>query len=489
MLLQYVTNKDREYLSVTYCSDRFEIKCKIYFFKYKLQKYQEDKPLKKHLLWVSLCSMALVLSACESSDAKKETEVNKVSEKQEKTSEKISETEQENESQTEKETEKEIEQIAKIPEIKNNGKTVVQYGSDLYYWKYNNGSFEHQALLANYHPVSTAQNELICQKEDGNEEVVLSACAMGNLFILNDRLYFESLSFTEYTYNTEVKWIEQKNGKWDTSVINSLGIGKIAAVDKEKNVILFLTQADGSQYNDLYIIHPEKPEEKTAVDQKVLYLAYENGIIYYQKETEDIKKGQRGEISLWAADLQLNKTELVHTNPDLYDFEDGGKAEVQCLQVFDGDIYFSYGNIAGTGHFYQGGNICKIPVGGGNCEVLANSAEDLFYVYQQNGEVKIEQAKKLGEPYWDEAGNYYMYIDTEGTLVTLISSNDYINDQTAAVRINDIEQIGNQVFYKIVYSTYNAEISMGWRDGYDWNKTEVYTRNIHTGEVKKLYEY
>ena len=100
---------------------------------------------------------------------------------------------------------------------------MVQYGSDLYYWKYNNGSFEHQALLANYHPVSTAQNELICQKEDGSEEVVLSACAMGNLFILNDRLYFESLSFTEYTYNTEVKWIEQKNGKWDMFVINSLG--------------------------------------------------------------------------------------------------------------------------------------------------------------------------------------------------------------------------------------------------------------------------
>lgn len=433
--------------------------------------------------------MALVLSACGNSDAKKETKVNKVSEKQEKTSEKISETEQERESQTEKETEKETEQIVKSPEIKNNGKTVVQYGSDLYYWKYNNGSFEHQALLANYNPVSTAQNELVCRKEDGSEEVVLSACAMGNLFILNDKLYFESLSFTEYIYNTEVKWIEQKNGKWDASVTNFLGAGKIAAVDKEEKKILFLADVENSKYNDLYIINSENWEEKTIVEQKIRYLAYENGMIYYQKETENLKNAQSGEISLWSSDLQLNKKELVHTKPDLYDFQEGGKAEVQCLQIFEGNIYFSYGNIAGTGTFYQGGNICKIPVGGGNCEILANRAEDLFYVYRQNGEVKIEQTKKLGEPYWDEAGNYYMYIDEAGTFVTLISANDYAYDKTSAVRIHDIEQIGNQVFYKIVYSTYNAEISKGWRDGFDWNKTEVYARNIDTGEVKKLYEY
>lgn len=442
--------------------------------------------MKKRLLCVSLCGMILFLSACGSTEAETEKTVKTSYEKQQKTSDTLSETDEpESESQTEKETEKTVKSL----EIVNNGKTVVQYGSDMYYWKYNNGSFEHQALLANYNPVSTAQNQLICRKEDGSEEIVLTDCAMGDLYFLDNRMYFESLSFSEYTYSTEVKWIERKDEKWDTSVINSLGTGKIADVDKEKKKILFLADVPNSKYNDLYIINSEKPEEQTIVEQKIRYLAYENEVIYYQKETEDIKNAQSGEISMWSSDLQLNKTEFVHTNPDLYDFQDGGKAEVQCFQIFDGNIYFSYGNIAGTGNFYQGGNICKVPVDGGSCEVLASRAEDLFYVYRQNGEVKIEQTKKLSEPYRDEAGNYCMYVDEAGTLVTLISANDYTNDTTAAVRIKDIELIGNQVFYKIVYSTYNAEISKGWRDGYDWNKTEVYIRDIDTGNVKKLYEY
>lgn len=432
--------------------------------------------MKKYLLCIFLCSAALLLSACES-DEEPEKKVKVTFEKQEKMSE------------TDKEGQTEIETIIKNPEVKNNGKTVIQYDGDLYYWKYNNQSFKHQALFADYAPASTAQNQLICRKEDGSEEIVLTACAMGNLYILNDRLYFEALSFDKSTYHTEVKWIERKNKKWDVSAINSLGVGTIADVDKEKNRILFLSNVENSQYNDLYIINPEKTDEKKIVDQRIHYLHYENGVIYYQKETEDVENGQRGEISLWYSDLQLNKKEFVHTSPDLYSSAEGNKARAECFQIFDGNIYFSYGNIAGTGHLYQGGNICRVPVGGGNLEVLESRAEDLFYVYRKNGEVKIEQAKKLGEPYEDEAGNYYMYTDTKGTFVTLISASDYTYDKTAAVRVKDIELIGNQVFYKIVYSTYNAIISKGWRDGYDWNKTEAYIKDIDTGEVKKLYEY
>jgi len=449
------------------------------------QKCKEARNLKKYLLFISVWGVALLLSACKISEAETKKNVNIPSKEQEKTFPEFFENEESSENQTEKETEKIIENL----EAANNGKSVVQYGKDIYYWKYNSGSFEHQALFANYNPVSTAQNQLICRKEDGSEEVILTSCAMGNLYIFNNKLYFESLSFTEYTYSTEVKWIEKRDKKWDSSVINSLGNGKIAAVDKEKNKILFLEDVENSQYCNLYFINSEKPEEKTEVDQNVLYLAYEDGIVYYQKETEDIKNAQRGEISVWSSDLQLNKSEFIHTNPDLYDYESGGKAQVECVQIFNRNMYFSYGNIAGTGNFYQGGNICKIPISGGNYEVLATGAEDAFYVYSQNGETKIEQEKKLGEPYWDEAGNYYMYTDTNGIPVLLISADDYTNDKTNAVRIRNIELIGSQVFYTIVYSTYNAEASKGWRDGYDWNKTEAYIRNIDTGELKKLYEY
>lgn len=113
--------------------------------------------MKKRLLCVSLCGMILFLSACGSTEAETEKTVKTSYEKQQKTSDTLSETDEpESESQTEKETKKTVKSL----EIVNNGKTVVQYGSDMYYWKYNNGSFEHQALLANYNPVSTAQNQL-----------------------------------------------------------------------------------------------------------------------------------------------------------------------------------------------------------------------------------------------------------------------------------------------------------------------------------------
>ncbi len=86
-----------------------------------------------------------------------------------------------------------------------------------------------------------------------------------------------------------------------------------------------------------------------------------------------------------------------------------------------------------------------------------------------------------------------MYTDAMGTAVMLISVNDYVNDYiddgTASVRIIDIELIGNQVFYTILDSTHNTDIDIGWRYGYDWNKTDVYIRNIDTGKVEKLYGY
>lgn len=331
--------------------------------------------------------IVFILSACGSNKA--ESEVKVESKKQENTSDGRFETEPRSERQTEKETAK----IIKNLEIINNGKTVVQYGGDVYYWKYNKESFEHQALWASYKPVPTAQNQLVCRREDGSEEIILTACAKGNLYFMGDRLYFESLLSENNTrYDTEIKWIEKKGEKWDVSVINSLGIGQIVDVDIEKKVILFLTDgADG--LSDLYLINSEKSDERILIDQLVHYLTYEDGIIYYQKKIENASNAQRGEISIWSCDLQFNKKEIVHTKPDLYDYVSGTSAGVECFQIFDGNIYFSYGKIDGSARAYQGGNICKIPTDGGIYEILATEAQDLFYVYYQNGEVKIEQKK------------------------------------------------------------------------------------------------
>lgn len=51
---------------------------------------------------------------------------------------------------------------------------------------------------------------------------------------------------------------------------------------------------------------------------------------------------------------------IAQTIPDLYEEHNGEMScEITHVQIVGDFIYFSYGEFAGSGHFFQGGNIIK----------------------------------------------------------------------------------------------------------------------------------
>lgn len=96
---------------------------------------------------------------------------------------------------------------------------------------------------------------------------------------------------------------------------------------------------------------------------------------------------------------------------------------------------------------------------------------------------------RLNEPFYSSGKEYWIYKDTTGKITSLITNKDYVQDDSLNADIKDVEVVENEVYYTVVYSKYNEAVSIGWRDGYDWVRTEVYKKNLSSGEVKKVYDY
>lgn len=459
---------------------------------------------KKLILALCASSMVVTMSACSSSDDEKATVPTITTTMVE-----------ENDTTTVEETttapKEEIVEPVENCEVSNNGGTVVKYGDQIVYWKYNSESYEKQAVLAAYSLIATTQNELVYENADGIKETILTTTGAGNLYILGDKLYFEKmLSLSE----REINVISKVDGKWDRTTLATVCKGRILAVDEERE-ILIIEKIDGS--NNVISSIDIKADKISEIYSEGSFLAYDDGKIFYQIPASNFTNGALGELGIGVVDLDGNNALLVTTMPNLYEFADGGEVDVQCMQVHNGYVYYSYGGYAGTANYYQGGNVCRVTLDGKNNEVLATDAAEQFYVYDENGKTKLIYADsyddirqisvhetdvesktssdsdmklgKLQEPFYVSDWSYWLYKDTTGNCTSLITTSDFPQEADYITDVYNIELIDDIVYYTVVYSKYNEEVSVGWRDGYDWVKTEVYCKNLTSGEVKLIYNY
>ncbi len=425
-------------------------------------------------------------------------------------------------SEKEKKKEKEKQQEKTLGAVTNNGGTVLKCGTSVYYWKYNSDSFEKNALFQNYQPTQNAENELICENDDGAMEVLYKGNAKGELFIVGNRLYFLQNEFKDgkYAYSQELVYMEYHNGVWDKDTIHSVGKGKIETVDLQKNLLIFSGQPQTEQ-EGLYVID-NNTGKCTFITGNSSFVTYEDGIIYYQDHeiTGWSEEAIMGAVALCRSDLDGNTALVTKTESDLYEYKSGGACVIECAQIVDDWIYFSYGHYDGSSVSFQGGNIVRVKKAGGQPELVATISceKSDFYLFRENGVDKLLYAKNysqntvldlnskseqdvdqpmgaLGEafPEYNSTTNetkYYYYGNPDGKVAELFSKSDYASgDLEESVDFVDMECIDNMFYYRVDYGRHNAENDMGWRYSYDRIKTEVYRKNLTTGETVLMYSY
>ncbi len=328
-------------------------------------------------------------------------------------------------------------------------------------------------------------------------------------YVYQEEIYFEKhLPQGE----TVICLIEKVRDEWDIENIKQLFNGKLIASDDIRELLIMMNNETGK-----YVLVDVVTGEERELPIKGTILKYEKDRIYYQDLVIDYENNDNSSLNLYVMDMYDNITQLTRITPDMYEFENYFDVNIQCMQVLDGYVYYSYGGYAGTGNFYQGGDICRVSLDGKNNEVLVTDVAEDFYVYDDNGTVKMvyredsndyshmyskeinvdtkeisDSSKNYGcmdEPMYKSDGSYWIYRGTIGKSEKLLDKTEYNLDNLSGVTVRDIEIVGYDLFYTVVYSKYNEELSMGWRDGYEWIKTEVYCKDLAKGGIELVYKY
>lgn len=388
-----------------------------------------------------------------------------------------------------------------LAKFQNNGGAVVRYGEWTYYWVYHQDSVESAALWSNYDWNAAAENTLVRENIAGVKQELYTGPGFGNIFIVKDRLFL----------------MGKTNDAHADSYIYSLtltgqnyvdcGLGIVCAADSDAGMIVILDEA-----LDLYLLDVVSGKRTLAAKQAA-FLGWEDGSLYYQPHP-DVKSESL--ISMWKLDIESGICS------ELLSFEDpwrlvhngisAGETAIRTIQITAEDIFFSCGFYAGSGNVFQGGSVFRYHKGTAKTEaVVTLSFGHIFYYFENAGKNYLlyegddfqnmiysfdesastettMQAGTLQEPFSDMMGDYWVYNDMTGKAV-LLASRDANQSTTTSVVPNHIACVGDTVYYHLVYSEYDSSISIGWRDGFRREKTEVYRVDLNTMTREHLYTY
>jgi hypothetical protein len=98
----------------------------------------------------------------------------------------------------------------------------------------------------------------------------------------------------------------------------------------------------------------------------------------------------------------------------------------------------------------------------------------------------------------EETDGYYIFSDEAAQLTEVLSAQDltalglpdgeYYGEEDFAA-IQSIEYVDGDIFFTLATGTRNSAKDVGWRYGYDRSKTDVYRKDLSTGEIILLFTY
>lgn len=403
--------------------------------------------------------------------------------------------------------------------VANNGGLYVKYQGNIYFRHYDAESIEATGLWGNYSPVDGSSKNMMRMKEDGTTEVAFSDTGSGNIYISNGRMFLQKTTeYDQSIYSVNL----------DGSGLKEYGNGFITGIDEATGTIVCMLSTGYGEYQ-LATINTASgnavPINLSIPCSKVI--AIRKGYIFYLGGI-DYKDSAFGKMKLCRVSVDgMGEKQIAQNDTNLYEFESYG-TEIPCHQFVGDTLFFSFGGYAGTGYFYQGGQIAKVNIDGSGFEILSGLFTDIedgydsnvdenFYVtvvegketlyYTQSFEEKSfaldMTTKKVtaadypvypeGEPFEYEGG-IRIYQNASPDMTTLIPAVDYSSlgldpKIDYYYTIKEIEQIDQWVYYKLEASEYCPEASIGWRDGYRRIKTQIVRQEQNSTEKEILNEY
>ena len=397
----------------------------------------------------------------------------------------------------------------------NNGGNVVCYRGNLYYWKYNEESFDPIGTFA-YYTHQQTENQLVCRHEDGNEDILLSANGYGPIFIVGDRIYLKENGAELFSVNLD------GSGRVDH------GYFEPWAADDSAGTLI------GRYNGGVYLLYAKDHSTKQVHSTGQSYLGTADGYCYYS--TTD---GQEiPQATLWKA--AIDGSEIVELSKVSGSKDWAVPGMDICQVVKAGDlIYYSYGTYAGTGFFFQEGGINCVDADGNNTQVLVEYGQlgaEEFQVVESSGKTSLYyvgkedsmgsyvgfwddypytichvMTRKTGEATWTTSqsdsylsrpgsficvsGEILQYNEELMSYQTLIPQSagfDFIDNPQGSedkiALVSDLDIIGNDLYFTVDWSVRKEE-SFGWRPLYDRERSVFYTMKIGESEPLELYEY
>ncbi len=409
-----------------------------------------------------------------------------------------------------------------ILEISNNGKDYVQLGDYTYYREYGKESFREYGLGHNYEYTENNSKKMVKISEHGEKEELFEDTGVGEIFILNNRMYLKEND--DQLYSVDFAGKNRKN----------YSKGNFKYVDEKNNKIIY-----SDLNNNIVIINSLDKEEFIIPNSEFILYDKENFIIYFCEQT-NLRDNDNDTIALGAVNIDGSDKKILK-NISRNDEDMLSPLEIIHIQLKDDYIYLSYGSFEGTMRAYNG-SIARMKKDGTDFDILVETEIEDFLIVEKEGkdylifddismsyksmnlstkEMSISKEflpRFLNIPfleyknrnfgsYYNDNGDYEydlssgdmlcsVYIDNKANKLTLIDYDDfkeipgklYGNDKGYR-SIENIQYTNGYVYFTIEEGIRSEENDVGWRYAYKRTKTQVYQKNLKTLKIKIINSY
>lgn len=391
--------------------------------------------------------------------------------------------------------------------VHNNGGHVVGYNNDIYYFRMNSGAIEASATYGSFGTNQDVANVLVRRSSDGTEAVLLETTAKGAIYICSNTVYYEK--YDGQWYRTDI----------DNPKEVFFSDGEIIGYLQEQDMLVMQSRSGNIYATD------GMGEQAEITTGEYTSLAVKDG--YYYHYSED---GNTYTFYRWEAVTGATQTLGSVTVPEV----SGAASSLSSICVASDGIYFLAGYYAGTGFFFQKGDIYCLSFESGSITTLVEEhvshgtiyvaeEEDSRYLYYYNAGdvlgvglytgclsrdvsridlnsgatelVSFPLAEK-GEPFIHE-GNL-MLLDGTNTPVTILGSEalgalglealGYREDGSATYHTR-VDVVDGIYYVTLMDVSEDNSTSIGWRQGYCRNWARLYSYDPETGEATLVHAY
>lgn len=378
----------------------------------------------------------------------------------------------------------------------NNGGHFVKYQDSIYYREYNDDSYEKSGLLYGFNFISGTKSKMMKLDSSGKPEKVFDDAGFNGIFIYEDSSGKPRLLLTGYNDDIEddqIPYPDVYSVAFDGTDLIYYGSGSVFAVDEEKGLAIA-----GGYRGSISVINLESGERfdlAEAYYRPIYYDPYDE-ILYCEDGS-----GEISDADIVICSFRINdgvKTILYSaTREDIDEMLDddysGDYFETISVKTSDKYMWLYLAGYGGNAYHYYNSALLKINKDGSGYELVGSPIEIDWF-----GDKKPFSYKE-DTPFYVEKRGYYICGLKDKIYPDIVLTNDdfkkinlldgeYYGTEDF-VSIDNIEYVDNSIYFTVMTGTRNEEEDMGWRYGYNRNKSCIYRKDLKTQKIDLLYTY